>query len=238
MPPRPSGLGGTTFLFNYLLLLFLFCGLSPFVSNRKENYLSGFTGKICLFFTGDVRHPRSILRILLVFLSCSLLCAQRLSDFATPAPLPAGSTLVIGFPGGYDRWDDEHRSVRQLVLKLRGRPGVYAESIGNHHRKLALTLIRRARPARIILLGQSWGGAAVVDTARDLQRLGIPVLLTLQVDSVGRNDAAIPANVRNAVNFYQHDLFTIQGRREIHAADPSKTQILGNFKFSYPPGMI
>ena len=177
-------------------------------------------------------------RVIIALLSCSLLGAQRLSDFTTThTPLPAGATLVIGFLGGFESWNDEHRSVRQLVLKLRDRPGVYAESIANRRRKVAMTLIRRARPARIILFGQSWGGAAVVDTARDLQRRGIPVLLTIQVDSVGRHDAVIPANVRKAVNFYQHDPLTIQGRREIRAADPSKTQILGNFKFSYPPGI-
>ncbi len=164
----------------------------------------------------------------------ALLAPQGYSDLSAPTPLPSGTTLVIGFLGGFDRWNDEHRSVRQLVLKLRGRPGVYAESISNHHRKLALQLIRRTHATRIILFGQSWGGAAVVDTARDLNKLGIPVLLTAQIDSVGRHDSTIPANVHAAVNFYQHDLFTIQGRSEIHAADPKRTQILGNFRRTYP----
>jgi len=176
-----------------------------------------------------------------------VLCAQRFSDLSAPAPLPPGSTLVIGFLGGFERWDDEHRSVRQLALRLRERPGVYAESISNHRRKLALELIRRAldtnrnhrlepeelAAARLILYGQSWGGAAVVATARDLDRLGIPVLLTVQVDSVGLHDSIIPSNVRAAVNFYQHDLLSIQGRDQIRAADPAKTRVLGNFGASY-----
>jgi len=177
----------------------------------------------------------------------SPVAAQRLSDLAVPAPLPPQSTLVIGFLGGYERWDDEHRSVRRLALELRRQPRVFAESIENHNRKLALKLIRRAldanqngkldthekAAARIILYGQSWGGAAAIDTARDLEKLGIPVLLTVQVDSVGMYDATIPANVRAAVNFYQHDPLTIQGRSEIHAADPARTAILGNFEESY-----
>ena len=185
--------------------------------------------------------------MLLATLICPLAFAQRFSDFVTHTPLPAGSTLVIGFLGGYERWNDEHRSVRRLTLRLRRRAGVYAESISNHNRKLALKLIRRAldtnrngqldpaekAAARIILFGQSWGGAAVVDTAGDLEGLGIPVLLTVQVDSVGINDAVIPANVRAAVNFYQHDPLTIQGREEIRAADPARTTILGNFRESY-----
>ena len=174
--------------------------------------------------------------------------AQVLSQLVTPTPLPAGSTLVVGFLGGYDRWDDEHRSVRRLVLDLRQRPGVFAESIANHRRKLALQLIRRAVDsnqngrldpeeidnARIVLFGQSWGGAAAVTTARDLQRMGVPVLLTIQIDSVGLHDDIVPANVKAAVNFFQHDPFTtIHGRRRIRAADPSRTTILGNFDSSY-----
>ena len=178
---------------------------------------------------------------------CPLLCAQRLSDLTVPAPLPPGSTVVIGFLGGFERWDDEHRSVRRLALKLRARPGIYAESISNRHRKVALELIRRALDtnrnghldpeeragARVILYGQSWGGSAALATARDLDRLGVPVLLTVQVDSVGLHDRVVPANVRNAANFYQHDPLTIQGRAGISAADPAKTHILGNFGASY-----
>jgi pimeloyl-ACP methyl ester carboxylesterase len=180
-------------------------------------------------------------------LICPMLCAQRLSDLTAPAPLPPGSTLVIGFLGGFERWDDDHRSVRQLTLKLRARQGVYAESISNRRRKVALELIRRALDtnqdgnldpeerarARVILFGQSWGGAAALATARDLDQLGIPVLLTVQVDSMGLHDQVVPANVRAAVNFYQHDPLTIQGRAHIRAADPAKTRILGNFGASY-----
>lgn len=174
--------------------------------------------------------------------------SQRLSQLATPTPLPAGSTLVIGFLGGYDRWNDEHRSVRRLVLKLREHPGVYAESISNHHQALALRLIREAfdtnqngrldpdetAGARVVLFGQSWGGSAAIAVASDLQKSGIPVLLTVQIDSVGAHDSLIPPNVRAAVNFYQHDPFTtIHGRSRIRAADPLRTTILGNFESTY-----
>lgn len=180
-------------------------------------------------------------------LCCTVLRAQRLSDLATPTPLPPGTTLVIGFLGGYERWDDEHRSIRQLTLKLRKRPGVFAESISNHNQTVALKLIRRAldtnrngrldpeerAKARIILYGQSWGGAAAIATAEDLDKLGVPVLLTVQVDSVGLHDQVIPANVLAAVNYYQHDPLTIRGRQEIRAADPSRTHILGSFAEIY-----
>lgn len=175
-----------------------------------------------------------------------LACAQRLSQLATPRPVPRGGTLVVGLLGGFERWDDPQRSVRKLVLDLRGR-GLYAESLSNHRWRVALKLIRmaldvnhdghldlrEAAAARVILFGQSWGGDAVLKLARALNRQRVPVLLTVQVDSVGLHDAVIPPNVRAAANLYQHDLLTIQGRSEIHAADPARTRILGNFRYSY-----
>jgi len=91
------------------------------------------------------------------------------------------------------------------------------------------------RSARIVLFGHSWGASAAVALARDLQREGIPVLLTVQVDSIakiGQNDALIPANVAQAVNFYQtHGFF--HGRAKITAADSSRTQILGDVRLEY-----
>ena len=86
-----------------------------------------------------------------------------------------------------------------------------------------------------MLFGQSWGGSAVVLLARELDRIGVPVMLTVQVDSVPKfwqNDKLIPDNVAAAVNFYQpHGL--VHGSREIKAADDSKTRILGNYRFDY-----
>jgi hypothetical protein len=185
--------------------------------------------------------------MLAIALCCPAIWGQALSDLAVPAPIPKGSTLVIGFLGGFEQWNDDHRSVRKLTLKLRNRPGVYAESVSNWRRKVALELIRRALDtnqdgkldaeectrARVILFGQSWGGAAVLATARDLKKLGVPVMLTVQVDSVGVHDDVVPANVLSAANFYQHDPLTIQGRQEIRAADPTRTRILANLEKSY-----
>jgi hypothetical protein len=49
---------------------------------------------------------------------------------------------------------------------------------------------------------------------------------------MGENDAVIPANVAAAANFYQPKGL-VRGRREIRAADPAHTQILGNFRIDY-----
>lgn len=57
----------------------------------------------------------------------------------------------------------------------------------------------------------------------------------MQVDSVaklGQDDAVIPSNVVHAANFYQNNGFP-RGQKQIRAADASRTQILGNFRFDY-----
>jgi hypothetical protein len=173
----------------------------------------------------------------------------RMSDFTTPAPLPGRSLVVIGFLGAWERWDNPRRSVRKLALSLREKrlPGVYVETADNHSRDVVLKFLKRAldgngdgkvdaaeaRVSQVILYGQSFGGAACVKLARELQRLGVTVRLTVQVDSVGRGDAVIPPNVLRAVNLYQRDPGPIRGESRIRAADPSKTEILGNIRFSY-----
>jgi hypothetical protein len=68
-----------------------------------------------------------------------------------------------------------------------------------------------------------------------LQSDGIPVLLTIQVDSVakiGEDDSVIPANVAQAANFYQSNGL-LHGRSQIRAADASRTKIVENLRFDY-----
>jgi hypothetical protein len=116
----------------------------------------------------------------------------------------------------------------QLILQLLG-----ATAEGN------LTNAQK-QTARVILYGHSWGASAVVALARNLKADGIPVLLTVQVDSVaksGQNDAVIPDNVRFAANFYQDKGF-VHGQPKILAADASHTQILGNFRLDYTANPI
>ena len=170
---------------------------------------------------------------------------------ATTATIPAPASIVIGFVGGFVGHDNPHHGPVQLAKRIRQTvpKDTYVRVFENRHRKSAYDAILRlldtdhdgslsaeekAR-ARIILFGQSWGAAAAVLLARDLRRQGVPVLLTVQVDSVAKawqNDAVIPDNVAEAVNFYQpHGI--IHGRAKIAAADPTKTEILGNYLTDY-----
>lgn len=73
----------------------------------------------------------------------------------------------------------------------------------------------------------------MVSLARELQKDGIPVSLTIQFDSArknGQDDSFIQANVSEAINFYQPDGI-VHGRSRIIAADPTRTRILGNLRF-------
>jgi hypothetical protein len=180
---------------------------------------------------------------------CVFVRGQRYHHFTTPTPLAENRTLILGFLGGREPWDNPRRNVRRLALKLRAAypDTVSVETVENKKRHLALELIRRAfdrnrdgrlddeerAAVRLILYGQSFGGAAVVKLARQLDEIGVPVLLTVQVDSVGRDDAVIPPNVKRAANLFQRNGWPIRGEPEIRAADPSRTVIIGNFEFDY-----
>ncbi len=166
-------------------------------------------------------------------------------------PAAAPSNIVIGFVGGFVSHDDPHHGPVQLAEQIQRTVSkdTYVRVFENRRRKQAydavvrlldtnrdgvLSAEEKAR-ARIILFGHSWGASAAVLLARDLRREGVPVLLTVQVDSVAKvwqNDSVIPDNVAEAVNFYQpHGI--IHGRRQITAADPARTEILGNYLVDY-----
>jgi len=164
---------------------------------------------------------------------------------------PAPSYILIGFVGGFVRHDNPNHGPVQFAERLQQwlPKDAHLQMFENRRRKAAFRTIvslldadhngvlspEEKAQARIILFGQSWGGSAAVMLARDLNRAHIPVLLTVQVDSVaklGENDAVIPENVAEAVNFYQpHGM--VHGRKQIRAAEGSKTQILGNYRFDY-----
>lgn len=187
--------------------------------------------------------------LLLVSCNACLWRGQRYRHFTTPTPLQNNEILILGFMGGREPWNNNERSVRRLALKLRSTYSrdIWVETVENKKRTLAIELIRNAvdgnrdgklddkerASIRLILYGQSFGGAAVVKLARQLQKMGVPVFLTVQVDSVGRGDRVIPSNVLRAANLFQSNGWFIQGEPEIRAEDQTRTTIIGNFKFDY-----
>ena len=179
--------------------------------------------------------------------------AAMTSPSATPSASPA---IVIGFVGGFVRHDAMVHSAVQVAAHLRKDypSGVYVDILENSRREKAHADIIRLldadhdgklssaekQNARIILYGHSWGASETVTLARELGKDGIPVLLTVQVDSVqkfGENDQVIPANVAEAANFYQLNGL-LHGEPQIRAADPSRTHIIGNFRSDYKTNPI
>jgi hypothetical protein len=167
------------------------------------------------------------------------------------AAAQTSGVIVMGFVGGFVRHNNAVHQEVQLANHLRTEhpAGVQVRILENRQERQAhqavLQLLdvdhngtlseEEKRTARIVLYGHSWGASAVVALARTLEKDGIPVLLTIQVDSVakwGADDGLIPANVAQAVNFYQLNGF-LHGRRRILAEDRLHTQILGNFQLDY-----
>jgi hypothetical protein len=159
--------------------------------------------------------------------------------------------IVVGFMGGNVRLDNfVHREARlakdlQERYPLRLHAAVFANRDGNAALASVLQLLdkdkngclsaREMNTARIVIYGHSWGASETVTLVRRLNHLGIPVLLTIQVDSVqkrNQHDGRIPPNVRQAVNFYQSEGL-LHGHPLIQAMDPQRTTILGNFESAY-----
>ena len=166
--------------------------------------------------------------------------------------IPARPTvIVIGFVGGLVGRGNAVHSEVQLATRLRNdytsgvQVRMFENRRGEQARRETLQLLdanhdgklstQEKLDAQIAIYGHSWGASETVTLARALGKEGIPVLLTVQVDSVtkpGEDDWSIPANVAQAVNFYQTSGL-IHGVSHIRAADASHTQILGNYQFDY-----
>jgi hypothetical protein len=160
-------------------------------------------------------------------------------------------TIVIGFLGGYVSRNSPIRSEVKLAKQLKADYADIAQVETFENRRIddaynevvkfiagsddAKPSDEQKRQARVVIYGHSWGGCATIDLARKLEKQSIPVLLTVQVDSVShwwKNDSVIPANVEKAINFYQ-SAGLLRGQKEIRAADASRTQILGNRAYDY-----
>lgn len=194
---------------------------------------------------------RILIRASTFCLGFILAVAQAGVGQSVPATHSTPPAIVIGFVGGFIKHDNPVHAEVQLAARLRKAypTGVDVETFESYHGGKArervlslldtnhdgdLTLDEKHR-GRIIIYGHSWGGSEAIALARDLEKDGIPVLLTIQVDSISRihqNDSLIPANVAQAANFYQTEGL-LHGQPLIRAADPARTRILGNFQFDY-----
>ena len=176
-----------------------------------------------------------------------LVCAPRDSDERPPS---AQGLIVIGFLGGFAKsGDTNHPEVWFGAYLQELYSSAEVSVISNHQRRKAISEVLRRldtdhdgilspeekRQAKIIVYGHSWGASEAAAFARELEPLGIPVLLTIQIDIVpkpGQRPVLIPRNVEAAINFFQSE-GPLHGRPEVVAEDPERTEILGNVHMSY-----
>jgi hypothetical protein len=180
----------------------------------------------------------------------ALLAVMSVAPLASAEP-PATRTIVIGFVGGRVHPDNAiHLEVRMArKLQRLHLHDAFVQVFANHKGTAAFEQVMRQvdtnhdgkisseerDTARIVIYGHSWGASQTVTLAQQLDREKIPVLLTVQVDSVAKsNDGGgdIPGNVAQAINFYQ-DRGWLRGRSKIRATNPARTKILGNIRFDY-----
>src|SRR5260370_10506765 len=189
----------------------------------------------------------------MVFLATGIAHGQEMSIRqvrSTVTDATVRNVVVVGFVGGFvSRNDTKHPEV-QFAAYLRDRyPTIHAEVYGNHHGRKALHQVvgfldtdhdgvlssLEKELATVILYGHSWGATETVAFARELDKLGVPVALTVQIDTIakpGHKVSAISPNVASAINFYQTE-GPLHGQREIVAFDPARTQIIGNIRMTY-----
>jgi hypothetical protein len=211
-----------------------------------------------MLITHVAQRCRPLIRalVLLQFVGCLALASnanRAVAQIRTAKPTGSepAPNFVAGFVGGHVHNNDLRHSEVQLAQRLQARYGdnVEVRVFRNRDRasankaivdwlnglKIRAEQTQQKLHPRIILFGHSWGGSAVVYLARKLEQEDIPVALTVQVDSVrkrGEDDSVIPANVSEAVNFYQTKGI-IHGQSRIRAADPAYTVVLGNLRFQY-----
>lgn len=163
-------------------------------------------------------------------------------------------TLVLGIAGGWEPADAPWSLTTRVntLLALEAPPQTRFAAVSNHRLEEARAILMEMldkdgdgkhsdterNSSRIILYGQSMGGAATLKLCRWLKKQKVPVRLNVQIDSVGIRDGKIPSNVQAAANLYQRDFGPIRGQSKIRAEDPARTRILGNWRYTYPPDKI
>jgi len=163
---------------------------------------------------------------------------------ASSEPVPGCKILYAGFVGAMETSNHKTSGVVQLRDTLRG-PG-YADVCAESFMPVAwescrdwilsrfprhpgpLTEAESAEAPRIILVGHSTGGWAMIRVARELRDKSIPVELTVQLDSVGITDRTVPRNVKSSAIFHAWDMLMFLTTKSVRLEDPQHTKLIAN----------
>lgn len=157
---------------------------------------------------------------------------------------PNCKILYAGFVGAMEPAGHKNSGVVQIRDMLRGPAysDVCAESFMPIAWNAGLNWILKRFPAhagpltpeelanapRVILVGHSTGGWAMLAVARDLRDKGIPVELTVQIDSVGITDYTVPRNVKEGAIFHAWDILMFMTTKSLRLEDPIHTKLVAN----------
>jgi len=152
--------------------------------------------------------------------------------------------IYLGFVGALEPPNNKHSGVVQIrkTLEGKGYPDVCANSFSPYVWMEGRDWLMKHFPAhtgpltaqelqkapKVILVGHSMGGWAMMSVARELRSRDIPVELTVQVDSVGITDYTIPRNVKSAAIFHANDALMFLTTKHLRREDASRTTILEN----------
>jgi hypothetical protein len=152
--------------------------------------------------------------------------------------------VYLGIVGGTETPNNSHSGVVQIRDILQGPtfPGVCAKSFSPYvwrsgfHWVLThfpshpgqLTGDELEQAPKVILVGHSLGGWAVLSVARNLSRKGISVDLCVQIDSVGITDHTVPRNVKAAAIFHASDAMFLLTTKSIKLEDPIQTKLVAD----------
>ena len=162
-----------------------------------------------------------------------------------PADLHSGCKIVYaGFVGAMETSNHKHSGVVQIRDTLRGADftDVCANSFipvswasgrdwilthfPSHPGPLTSTELEDS--PKVIMVGHSTGGWAMLSVARELRDKHIPVELTVQIDSVGFTDYTIPDNVKTGAIFYAWDALFFMNTKHVRLQDPDHTKLIAN----------
>jgi hypothetical protein len=154
--------------------------------------------------------------------------------------------IYLGFVGALEPANNKNSGVNQIRDTLQGKeyPDVCAKSFSPHIWIEGRDWLLKYFPAhagtltpeelqhspKVILVGHSMGGWAIMSVARELRSRDIPVELTIQVDSVGITDYTIPRNVKSAAIFHANDVLMFMTTKHMRMEDPEHTKMVADIK--------
>jgi pimeloyl-ACP methyl ester carboxylesterase len=166
------------------------------------------------------------------------------TDIGGPAPAKNCRIVFLGFVGALEPSNNKYSGVVQIRKTLQEKE--YSDICANSFSPYAwtdgrdwllthfpshpgpLTPEELQQSPKVILVGHSMGGWAMLSVARELRSRDIPVELTIQVDSVGITDYTIPRNVKSAAIFHANDVLMFMTTKHFRREDPDHTKLVAD----------